>query len=165
MCVPLTRRQMLKYTAMAAATPLFGEALKPLEALAADSAKAVPINLELITLTETSAILTWLTADPTQHDANFPLRPVPVPSNTQVYLGDSPANEKLVIDVDDMTPYHYVELTGLEPGRTYFYRCVSNGLVAVPTVAPNIGSLPTPPSPALGFFTTPCHRRATSSSR
>ena len=56
--------------------------------------------------------------DPTQGLDKYH-RPTPVPSNTQVYLGDSPLAERLVVDIDDMTPYHYVEIGGLTLGKTY----------------------------------------------
>ncbi len=31
------------------------------------------------------------------------------------------------------TPYHYVELNGLEPGQTYYYQARSNGKLVAPT--------------------------------
>jgi hypothetical protein len=140
--------------AMAAATPLVPSGLSaPVRAFAAAASRAVPINLELVTLTETSAVITWFTADPTSLDQYN--RPAPLPSNTRLYLGGSPVGLERVVDRDDETPYHYVELMGLEPGTTYFFRAESNGLFAVPT-AYTIPGVPAQPDPSLGgVFTTP----------
>ncbi|HEY8740101.1 MAG TPA: metallophosphoesterase family protein [Candidatus Dormibacteraeota bacterium] len=154
MCRPLTRREMLRYGAMVAATPLIPSGgWLPVRAFGATAATAVPINLELVTLTESSVVITWFTADPTRLDRFN--RPAPVPSNTQLFLGPSPLALQKVVDRDDETPYHYVEITGLTPGMTYFYRAESNGLVAVPT-AYTIPGQPSQPDPSLGgVFTTP----------
>jgi 3',5'-cyclic-AMP phosphodiesterase len=146
-CEPLSRRQFVQYAGLVAATPLAVRAfgIGPARAFSEVAARAVPINLELVTVTDTSATLTWLTADPTAPDQFG--RPAPIPSNTVVEVGTSPLNMVRVVDRNDETPFHYVELTGLEPGRTYFYRCLSNGLVAVP------GHV-VPEPPATGVFTT-----------
>jgi len=158
MCRPLTRREFLRYSAMAASTPIAIRALAPFYAGAAN---AVPMNLELVTLTESEAILTWFTGDPTMLDQYH--RPTPVPADTVVYLDTqplppSPSPSTLVIDRNDQTPYHYVELTGLKPGQTYYYRCISNGLVAAPTAPLDFPHAPVgvqPPTYATGFFTAP----------
>ncbi len=148
---------MLRFTAMAMATPVVAGSWRPTRAYGQALAAAVPINLELVTVTDTSAILTWFTAnlDPNTFDEFG--RPEPIPADTRVELGTSPLDLQIVVDRDDETPFHYVELTGLEPGRPYFYRASSNGLTAVPTVVPLDPTLPgqfttlTPPSGALLF--------------
>lgn len=139
---------MLRFLSLAAATPLTLPRHRPprAKAFAAARSRAVPINLELVTLTDTSAVLTWFTADPARLDDYG--RPAPLPADTVVELGTTPERLVTVVERDDETPYHYVELTGLEPGRTYWYRCMSNGLVAVPTQVP--GTLT-----STGRFTTP----------
>jgi hypothetical protein len=90
----------------------------------------VAMNLELVTLTETTAILTWFTGDPTQPDAVG--RPRPVPADSEVLLGTSPLALRSVHHDAGLTPFHYVELTGLEPGQTYFYVPRSGGAPALP---------------------------------
>jgi hypothetical protein len=145
-CRPLTRREFVRFSALVAATPLVARWDRPARAFAQVGDRAVPMNLELVTLTETSAVLTWFTGDPTRLDQYR--RPEPVPADTVVELGPSPAALTTVVHQDRATPYHYVELTGLEPGRPYFYRCLSNGLPATPT---QVG----PEPPATGTFTTP----------
>lgn len=149
MCRPLTRRELLRYGGLAAATPLAASLWQPARAaaFAQVSSRATPINLELVTLTDTSAVLTWATVDPTAPTDEYG-RPEPVPADTVVELGTSPLSMARVVERDDGTPFHYVELTGLEPGRPYWYRCLSNGRPAVPTQA-------FPEPPATGTFTTP----------
>ena len=90
MCRELTRREMLRFAGLVAATPL---------------------------------VVRYS-------------RPAPLPANTMVRFGTSPANLQTVVERDDQTPYHYVELVGLQPGQTYFYECLSNGMVATPTLTP-----------------------------
>jgi hypothetical protein len=56
---------MLRFTAMAMATPIAAQAWRPAPAYGQVAASAVPMHLELVTLTDTTAILTWFTGDPT----------------------------------------------------------------------------------------------------
>lgn len=142
MCEPLSRRQFIRYAGLVAATPLV---FRPVRAFGQTAAMAVPINLELVTVTDTTAILTWFTCDPTSLDSYG--RPTPLPADTIVEIGTSPLSLQRVVERNDETPYHYVELDGLEPGRPYFYRCISNGIPAVPTQG-------FPEPPATGAFTT-----------
>ena len=94
---------------------------------------ALPINLELVTVTETSAVLTWFTGDPTRIDGMGRL--APMPADTEVLLGTSPLTLRTVVHDPAPTPYHYVELTDLEPGATYWFVARSGGLPAVPSVS------------------------------
>lgn len=154
MCQPLTRREMLRFTALAAATPVLVRYTRPARAFAQAESRAVPMHLELVTLTDTSAVLTWFTGDPTAPDDYA--RPAPLPADTVVRLGTSPAALTTVVDRDDRTPFHYVELTGLEPGQTYFYVAMSAGRVALPTTISGVPSPSGLPGPAGTFsFTTP----------
>lgn len=130
----MSRRQLLRYMAVAAATPIvIDRPWRPAKAYGAQAAQAVPRNLELVTVTDTTAILTWLTSHIVETDEFG--RPAPIPADTRVEIGTSPLSLELVIDDPTPTAFHYVELTGLEPGRTYFYRASSNGLPALPTDA------------------------------
>lgn len=94
---------------------------------------AVALNLELVTLTETSVVLTWTTGDPTRPDSVG--RPAPVPADTEVLLGTSPASLKTVLHDTIATPYHYAEITGLEPGQTYLFVAQSGGVPALPAAS------------------------------
>lgn len=151
-CRPLTRREMLRFAALAAATPLAVRYAMPARAFAQVPSRAVPMHLELVTLTDTSAVLTWFTGDPSSPDEYG--RPDPIPADTVVMLGTLPAALQTVVDIDVETPYHYVELTGLEPGRSYYYVAMSNGIAATPStlnLAPGTAVEPA----ATGTFTTP----------
>jgi len=138
-CCHLTRRQLLQWAALVAASPLLSalddaERAYGLTRTQAQAAgPAVALNLELVTLTETSVVLTWITGDPTRPDSVG--RPAPVPADTEVLLGTSPASLKSVFHDSHATPYHYAEITGLEPGQTYFFVAQSGGVPALPAVS------------------------------
>ena len=122
---------MLRFTALAMATPVAVQAWRPARAFAQVPSRAVPMHLELVTVSDTGATFTWFTGDPTDPDEFG--RPAPLPSDTVLELGDSPAALARVVERNDSTPYHHVEVSGLEPGRTYWYRAISNGLAASPS--------------------------------
>ncbi|GAC1441205.1 MAG: hypothetical protein NVSMB55_08330 [Mycobacteriales bacterium] len=143
----LTRRQLLRYTALVSATFPAARLLAPDWALAeqAGPGQAVPINLELVTVSDTDAVMTWFTGDPTMLDAFG--RPTPVAAPGRVLIGTSPdVRTWKAVGAHSPTPYHYVEVRGLRPGTTYYWRAESNGLPAVPTVVtrtdPATGSAP-----------------------
>ncbi|MHB8467121.1 MAG: metallophosphoesterase family protein [Acidimicrobiales bacterium] len=129
-CCHLSRRQFLKWAAIVGASPILSALPDQEWAYGASPGLAVPMNLELVTLTETSAIVTWFTGDPTRPDHVG--RPAPVPADTEVLLGTSPASLRTVLHTTTPTPYHYAELTALEPGQTYFYVARSAGVDALP---------------------------------
>jgi hypothetical protein len=136
-CCHLTRREFLQWSALVATTPILASLVDPERAYGVTRAQAggpaVAINLELVTLTETSAILTWFTGDPTRPDEMG--RFAPVPADTEVLLGTSPASMQPVLHDSAPTPYHYAELTGLEPGQTHFFVARSGGVPALPAVS------------------------------
>lgn len=136
MCeVNLSRRQLLQYSALVAATFPAAALLDDGWSLAADAAAtglAVPMHLELVTVTDTSATITWFTGDPTRLDAFGRPRPVRAPG--RVLIGSSPDPRTWrSVGAGERTAYHYVEVTGLKPGRTYYWRAESAGLPATPT--------------------------------
>ncbi len=94
--------------------------------------RALPINLELVTLTETTAILTWFTGDPTRPDRFGRL--APLPADTEVLLGTSTSTLRTMFHDETKSAYHYAELTGLVPGKTYVVSARSNGVPAAPAV-------------------------------
>jgi 3',5'-cyclic-AMP phosphodiesterase len=150
-CCHLTRRQLLRYAGLVAATPLVSAIAGAERAIALPSGGMVATNLELVTLTETSAILTWFTGDPGSIDAAG--RFAPVPANTEVLLGSATGSLRTVLLDDTRTPFHYAEVTGLEPGRPYVFMARSDGVVASPS-ASTAGS-PIGTSTAALRFTTP----------
>lgn len=143
-CCHLTRRQLLRFGGLVAASP-FLSALADVERAygltrAVQDGPMVAVNLELVTVTESTATLTWFTGDPSRADTAG--RPAPVPADTEVLLGTSPDTLQTVFHDAAAAPYHHVELTGLEPGRPYFVAARSNGVPATPAVS-SMGGLPT----------------------
>ena len=136
-CCHLTRREFLRWSALVATTPILASLVDPERAYGVTrsqlSGPPVPLNLELVTVTETSAVLTWFTGDALRPDEMG--RFAPVPADTEVLLGTSPASMQPVLHDTAPTPYHYAELTGLEPGQTYFFVARSGGVPALPAVS------------------------------
>ncbi len=117
---------------------VFGQSASPV---------AVPINLELVTVTDTQAVITWYTADPTKLDGYG--RPAPAPTPGRVLIGTTPnLLDWEPIGEHEATAYHYVEIDGLQPGTTYYWRAESNGIPAVPTALTlqQAALIPAPPS-------------------
>src|SRR4029079_1253371 len=90
-CCHLTRRQLLQWAALVAASPLLSALDDPERAYgltrAAAQTPALPVNLELATLTETTAIVTCFRGDRTRPDSMGGLPPVP--ADTEVLVGTS----------------------------------------------------------------------------
>jgi hypothetical protein len=129
----LSRRQLFRYAALVGATFPLADAFELAEATGIGV--AVPINLELVTVTDTEAVITWFTGDPSQLDQFG--RPLPVAAPGRVMIGTSPdVRTWKEVGTHGPTAYHYVEVRGLRPGRTYYWRAESNGVAAVPTVIP-----------------------------
>ncbi len=158
MCRPLSRRQFLRYSALAVASYPF---LRPDRLLADEPGLgvAVPMHLELVTVSDTRAVITWYTGDPTALDEFG--RPIPVAAPGRMLIGTSPDPSTWEpIGSHRATPYHYVELTGLRPGATFYWRAESNGIPATPTgfssyhlevaVPPSFTTLRRPPGRELG---------------
>ncbi|MEY2451141.1 MAG: 3,5-cyclic-AMP phosphodiesterase [Acidimicrobiaceae bacterium] len=131
-CCHMTRRQLLQWAGLVAATPILSALDDTARAYgmtrAASAGPTLALNLELVTLTETTAILTWFTGDPSQVDSMGRL--APVPADTEVLLGTAQSGLQQAFFDATPTPYHYVELTNLEPGQTYFYVAQSGGVQA-----------------------------------
>lgn len=130
-----TRRDLLRWSAYAAAATA-GASLAlagPSGAAAATATGSVtPVNLELVTLAEDHAVITWYTGLAGTDDGLG--RMVPAPADGEVRYGTHPGRlNRVAYGISANTPYHYVELTGLEPGQTYYYQAWSNGKPAAPT--------------------------------
>ncbi|MFJ3775728.1 metallophosphoesterase [Streptomyces sp. NPDC090075] len=89
------------------------------------------VHLELVTLTEDRAVLTWHTAQPGTDDGTG--RMLPAVTEGEVVYGTHPARLNRTAGEDRPTANHHVELTGLEPGQTYYYQARSHGVPATPT--------------------------------
>ncbi|NGO06282.1 metallophosphoesterase family protein [Streptomyces sp. HC44] len=89
------------------------------------------VNLELVTLTEDSAVITWYTGVPGTHDGLGHI--LPAVTEGEVVYGTHPARLNRTAAEDRPTAHHQVELTGLEPGQTYYYQARSRGVAATPT--------------------------------
>jgi len=159
-CCHLSRRQLLQWAALVAATPIVaaGDDLERAYGLtrAAAPGLALPINLELVTLTETSAIFTWFTGDPTRVDTMGRL--APMPADTELLLGSTAGRLRVVHHDSRRTAYHYVEIDGLEPGRPYLALARSDNVPALPAVSGTGSPLGTsvldaPPALPLAFTT------------
>ncbi|MFD0365641.1 phosphohydrolase [Nocardia sp. GCM10030253] len=92
----------------------------------------IATDLEVVTITDRSVILTWTTV---AHDPTGRL--VPADSDAEVRLGpaDSPRAPGPVYADAEPTPFHYAEIDGLEPGRRYRFEARSNGVRASPALS------------------------------
>jgi Icc protein len=129
-----TRRDMLRWSAFAAAAAPMALA-GPTRGYAATGSPGgdavTPVNLELVTLAEDRAVITWYTGVAGTDDGLG--RMVPAPADGEVIYGTHPSRLKRVAGgISSHTPYHYVELNDLEPGQTYYYQARSNGKLASP---------------------------------
>ncbi len=129
-----TRRDFLRWSGVAAASPLFAKSgmLSGVALTPKHRDDVTPVNLELVTLTEDRAIITWYTGLTGTDDGLGRMQPAP--ADGEVYWGTSPTRlHRVAGDLRRNTPYHYVELRGLEPGQTYYYQARSNGKLVPPT--------------------------------
>src|SRR5262245_13051905 len=124
-CGRPSRRELLRWSAVVAGASLMADPGRAEAALAPLSDAVRPVDLELVRLTETTAILTWYTGVPGTDDGLGRMKPAP--SDAEVVYGTHPARLDRQAHGPSGTPYHYVEITGLEPGRTYYCRARSRG--------------------------------------
>ena len=139
----------MRYSALVAATFPAGAVL--LSQRAAHAGPGVPMHLELVTVTDTSAVITWFTGDPTAPDEFG--RPAPIAAPGRVLLGTDPnPTTWMSVGEHEPTPYHYVEVSGLRPGTTYYWRAESGGIpatmttIANPLLRPSDAPLAAPPT-------------------
>jgi len=139
----MSRRQILRMAAVGAAAGIVipGIALSPEQAAAAQAAGVYAQDLELVTVTDESFVLTWYTAaapapaipyQPSQE-------PAAVPADGYVRYGTDPNRlDRVATQCGGETAYHYVEVTGLRPGTTYYYQAYSAGVQATPRLVPEL---------------------------
>nr|WP_040746417.1 metallophosphoesterase [Nocardia transvalensis] len=126
-CCGPNRRRVLHALGLAAAAPL----------LAVGPARAQPnttiaTDLEVVTVTDASVVLTWTTLGLDAAGA-----PVPAAAGTEVRLAPADSSAPPVVRFSEdsqRTPYHYAEIAGLEPGRAYRFEAWSDGVRATPAV-------------------------------
>ncbi|MGW4368668.1 metallophosphoesterase [Nocardia takedensis] len=140
-CCGPSRRTVLGVLAVAALAHGAGRA-------GAHTAALVATDLEVVTVTDTSAVFTWTTLSP---DAGGRLLPVPAHGEVRVGPVDGPATVRYA--ASEPTPYHYAQVDGLEPGRRYRFEAWSEGVRAVPALTATT-LLPGSPE-TTGEFTTP----------
>ena len=137
-CCGPTRRQALLWGSLAAAVPVIVGGVSA-ETASAATTDLLVTDLEVATVTDTSVIITWFTGSTSAVDTyGFPL---PVAADTELQLGQwdpttlaiVPGSLQTVFQDETATPYHYAEVTGLEPGTTYGYVALSNGQQAQQT--------------------------------
>ncbi|MEW2547676.1 metallophosphoesterase family protein [Streptomyces sp. NPDC047002] len=132
-----TRRDLMRWSAVAAAAAAAAPVTLTAPAQAAASGGSprgavTPVNLELVTLAENHAVITWYTGRAGTDDGLG--RMVPAPADGEVVYGTHPSRlNRVAGGISSHTPYHYVELRDLEPGQTYYYQARSHGQPAAPT--------------------------------
>ncbi|WP_280315239.1 metallophosphoesterase [Nocardia abscessus] len=143
-CCGPNRRTVLGALGLAALLPLAGRTKAR-----AQPNSAVATDLEVVTITDSSVILTWTTLAPDPAG-----RLIPVDADTRVRIGPADsAREPVPVFADDRpTPFHYAEIEGLEPGRAYRFEAWSAGLRATPALSLTTSD-PAAPE-ARGEFTT-----------
>lgn len=90
----------------------------------------VATDLEVVTVTDTSVVITWTTIAPGHRDAAG--RPLGIAADTELRIApaDTVGPARTVWSDATQTPYHYAEFHGLEPGRRYRFEAHSNGIRA-----------------------------------
>jgi hypothetical protein len=156
-CCGLSRRQILGLAAAGAAGGLIIPMLRSARASAAsgtDGSGLYVQDLELVTVTDTSFVLTWYTGStPVPAIPYEPAQePAPVVTDGVVRFGTDPDHLQLEArERGDGTAYHYVEVAGLRPGTTYYYQAYSAGVAAAPRLYPELtfppGGLVIPTNP------------------
>ena len=161
-CCGLSRRQLVRLGAAGAAAGLAVPVLGASAALAGSTSGAggspggdlYAQDLELVTVTDTGFVLTWYTgASPAPAVPYDPdQEPAPVAADGVVRYGTDPSRlDRVAAQRGGETPYHYVEVTGLRPGTTYYYQALSGGVAAAPRLYPQLtfpaGGLVIPPDP------------------
>ncbi|WP_024802702.1 metallophosphoesterase [Nocardia sp. BMG51109] len=86
-------------------------------------------DLEVVTVTDRSVVLTWTTR---MRDRTGRLRPVPADTEVRLAPADGVGPARPCYFDARPTAYHYAEIEGLEPGRSYRFEAYSGGHRAVP---------------------------------
>ncbi|MEU1630603.1 metallophosphoesterase [Streptomyces sp. NPDC020096] len=158
-CCPSSRRQALVWAGLVATLPFAESAMGAGTASAASRSAAdirsgalLVTDLEVVTVTDTSVVITWFTGSKTEVDRYG--APTPVPTDTELLLGEpgNPGSLRTVLHDTSPTAFHYAEVHGLEPGRAYAFIGRSAGQVAQQSMLQFPGSGGSTDAP--GVFTT-----------
>lgn len=143
-CCGPSRRTVLGALGLAALLPAAGLSGAGRAAAAPGPVRAT--DLEVVTVTDTAAVLTWTSRDPGSA--------IPVPTDGELLLGpaDSARPLRPVWASASATPFHYAQIDGLEPGRAYRFEARSAGIRVTPALSVATGAPGTPESTAT--FTT-----------
>ncbi|MGW0179729.1 metallophosphoesterase [Nocardia sp. NPDC003345] len=146
-CCGPSRRTVLGALGLAALLPAAG--LTGAGRAAAGSGLFAATDLEVVTVTDTSAVLTW-----TGRAADGAGRPVPVPAEGELLVGPADGSRPLrpVWASEEATAFHYAQVNGLEPGRAYRFEARCGGVAAAPALSTST-ALPGSPE-TTGMFTT-----------
>lgn len=153
-CCGLTRGRFLQLSEAGAAAGVVSPLVTQDRAGAGGSAGFDARDLELVTVTDTSFILTWFTGSfPNPAAPYLPSRePDPVPTDGLVRYGTDPDHLDLAVrETGGDTAYHYVEVAGLRPGTRYYYQASSGGITAASRRLPELSF----PSDGLHFSSAP----------
>lgn len=144
-CCGPTRRTVLGAVGLAALLSAAG----PGGPAGARPGPVLATDLEVVTVTDTAAVLTWTSRAP-----DVTGRPVPVPTEGTVWLApaDGAHPPRRMWGSNGTTPFHYAQLDGLEPGRGYRFEAYADGVRATPALSVATG-LPGSPE-TTGVFTT-----------
>ncbi len=165
-CCGFSRRQLIQLASASAAAGLVPPLVSTASAVASSGRTGgnglYAQDLELVTATDTSFVLTWYTAGvPTPAVPYFPdaASSEPIATDGLVRYGTDPDHlDRVAVEWGGETPYHYVEITGLRPGTTYYYQAVSGGVPATPRLLPQLsfppGGVVLPEAPTNGQVET-----------
>jgi 3',5'-cyclic-AMP phosphodiesterase len=144
-CCGLSRRLLIQLASAGAAagfaTPLVRTGLAAANSGGTGGIGLYVQDLELVTVTDTSFVLTWYTADRPAPAIPYgsAAAPAPVAADGVVRYGTDPAQlDQVAMEWGGETPYHYVEVTGLRPGVRYYYQALSAGIAATPRLLPQL---------------------------
>ncbi|MFI5781995.1 metallophosphoesterase [Nocardia sp. NPDC051570] len=110
------------------AGPLRPQAAHRLEYVGPQRDPVIASDLEVVTVTDRSVILTWTTR---ARDRAGRLRPTPADTEVRIAPADGIGPARPLFLDTRPTAYHYAQVDGLEPGRAYRFEAYSNGRRAV----------------------------------
>lgn len=109
--------------------------------------------LEVVAVTDRSAVMTWTTVDPSPRGPTGAAIPVASPGRVLIAEYDDPTSWRIAAE-HGPTAFHHAEVDGLEPGRRYRWRAESGGRVprssAPDSAPPVLRTLDRPPGRELG---------------
>ncbi|MFC9999290.1 metallophosphoesterase [Nocardia sp. NPDC127526] len=108
---------------------VYQSAISRSEAARVRRSAIVASDLEVVTVTDRSVVLTWTTR---ARDKTGRLRPAPADTEVRITPADGVAPALPLYADERPTAFHYAEIDGLEPGRSYRFEAYSAGHRVVP---------------------------------